>query len=48
MMWCIWKERNSQNFEDYERTMAELKGWMVAINNSHFSNFLEFLNLCSS
>jgi hypothetical protein len=47
------EECNVQNFEDCERTVIELKAvmfkslyyWMAAYN-SHFSIFLEFLNLC--
>ena len=24
LMWCIWRKRNDQNFEDCEKMMAEL------------------------
>lgn len=55
MIWCIWRERNSQNFEDCDRKEVELKdikfkmlyGWMVGITGACFSNFLEFLDLFS-
>lgn len=53
MMWYILRKRNSQNYEDHERTMVELKknlmfktlyGWMTATNSACFSDFLEFLD----
>ena len=25
LMWCIWRERNNQSFEDFERTLPYLK-----------------------
>ena len=25
LMWCIWRERNNRCFEDFERTIADLK-----------------------
>jgi hypothetical protein len=54
VMWCIWGECNSQNFEDCER-MVVLKdvlfktfcGSTVAINSFRFANFVEFMDLCS-
>jgi hypothetical protein len=56
IMWCILREHNSRNFENCERMVVELKdklfktlyGWMATINSSHYSNFLEFMYLCSS
>jgi hypothetical protein len=55
MMWCISRERNSRNFEDCMRTMAEIKdimfkivnGWMTATSSSCFSNFLDSGSLSS-
>jgi len=55
LMWRIWRGHNTQNFEDCERTVIGLKAimfkslyvWMIAYNSSRFSNFLEFLDLCS-
>jgi hypothetical protein len=56
MMWCIWRECNSRNYEDCERTVVEIKdmmfkmlyGYLVATNSARFSNFLKILDLCSS
>ena len=39
LMWCIWQERNNRCFEDFERTIADLKlfifktlsNWMLVI-----------------
>jgi hypothetical protein len=50
------RECNSCNFEYCERMVVELEnipfktlyGWMVAINRSSFSNFLEYMDLCYS
>jgi hypothetical protein len=50
------EERNARNFVDCERMVLELKAiifkslyvWMVAYGSSCCSNFLEFLDLCSS
>ena len=47
---------NAQSFEDYEKTVPELKAyvlkslyfWMVAFNSSCFSNFQELMKVCSS
>ena len=25
LMWCIWREKNNRCFEDYERTVVDLK-----------------------
>jgi hypothetical protein len=27
LMWCLWKERNYQNFEDLEQTTVELEAF---------------------
>jgi hypothetical protein len=42
LMWCIWRERNYQSFEDRERMVAELKAffnsffhWMAAYDCFH-------------
>lgn len=56
LMWSIWRECNARNFEDCERKVIKLKVimfkspyvLMVAYNCSHFSNFLEFLDMYSS
>jgi len=44
LMWYIWRERITRNFEDCERTVVELKaillktlyGWMATFNSSLF------------
>jgi hypothetical protein len=56
LMWCIWREHNTRNLKDCEKTVIELKAimfetlyvWIVAYNCSLFSNFLKFLDLCFS
>jgi hypothetical protein len=30
LMWCLWRERNAQNFEDVETSMLELR--MIMFN----------------
>ena len=25
LMWCLWRERNDRSFEDFERTLLDLK-----------------------
>jgi hypothetical protein len=29
LMWCLWRERNDQNFEDRERTLVELNAMIL-------------------
>ena len=57
LMWCIWRERNNRCFEDFERTIADLKlfffktllDWMSIIG-SHSIFLVYYLmdacNLC--
>lgn len=54
LMWCIRRERNYRNFEDYAWMMVELKAffktlyqWTVAYDCLHISSFLKFLDLFS-
>lgn len=50
-MWCLWRERNAETFEDVESPIMRLKflflralyDWMVATTFS-FSNLLDFFN----
>ena len=57
LMWCIWQERNNWCFEDYERTIGDLKlfffktlsDWMSIIgSHSNFSvyDLMDVCNLC--
>lgn len=56
LMWCLWRKRNTRNFEDRETVTLELKKmmfqslytWRVAWNNLSISNFSEFLDFCYS
>ena len=34
LMWCIWKEINIWSFEDWERTVAELKAFFLLLRNT--------------
>ena len=55
LMWCLWHERNSRQFEGRERSMADLKhmvlktlfDWVLASECISCSTFLDFLDLCS-
>jgi hypothetical protein len=55
LKWCIWRERNAKSFEDCEKPVLELNvdmfrslyAWMAAYHGPHFTNFTEFLYLCS-
>ena len=57
LLWCIWKERNSRCFEDFERSIPDIKllffrtllDWFSVWRNHHFSSILDFLdfwNVC--
>lgn len=35
--WCNWKERNSQNFENYERTMSQTLSVYLGCISLHFN-----------
>ena len=47
-MWCLWRERNSNCFEDNERSMPNLKlsffrtllDWLSTLQTNHFLLFL--------
>ena len=55
LMWCLWQECNSRQFEGSERSTADLKH--IVLNNLFervsasgclsCSTFLDFLDLCS-
>ena len=55
LLWCLWRERNSQCFEDKERSISDLKlfffrtlmDWLAALQNQSFLSFLDFLNSCN-
>jgi hypothetical protein len=45
LMWCIWRERNAQHFEDVETSMVELRKRLlntlyIWIASQHSLNFL--------
>jgi hypothetical protein len=51
LMWCIWRERNVQSFENIETSMIELKMiifntlctcWILAHHSLLFSSFSDF------
>ena len=54
LMWCIWKERNSRCFEDFERAMPDLKflfirtllEWFSVWRNHPFF-ILDLLDFCN-
>jgi len=37
-MWCIWRERNARNFEDFEKTSSDYS--FVALNPSSNGSLL--------
>jgi hypothetical protein len=52
LVWCVWRERNDQSFEDSERTVMELKAsfytlfqWIAAYDYFHISSFHDFFYL---
>ena len=55
LLWCLWRERNSRCFEDKERSISDLKlfilrtlmDWLAALRNQSFSSFLDFLDSCN-
>jgi hypothetical protein len=54
-MWCLWKERNYQNFEDLEQTTVELEAFFfktlyhcAAIFDFNISIYQASLELFSS
>lgn len=55
LMWCIWRERNSSNFDDCENGLLKLKlvqqtlyTWRVLLTTLSDSTFSEFLDLSFS
>jgi len=55
LMWCIWRERNAQYFEDVETSMLELQKrllntlyiWIVTHHSLSVFTYADFLNLFS-
>jgi hypothetical protein len=55
LMWCVWRERNTQCFDDQERTSSNLRTcvlkslfeWISAIAFLHVSSFTDFCSLFS-
>ena len=55
LMWCLWREKNSECFEDNERSIPDLKLFffrtlldcLSALRNKSFSSFLDFLDSCN-
>ena len=55
LLWCLWRERNSQCFEDKKRSISDLKlfffrtlmDWLAALWNQSFLSFLDFLDACN-
>ena len=56
LMWCLWRGRNNRCFEDYERSIPDLKlfffrtflDWLSALRNQLFSSIFDFLDLVIS
>lgn len=55
LIWCLWRERNNQSFENIEQTMAELKifffrtfwiGYLYCIVSPHGLLMIDICNLC--
>ena len=52
LMWCLWRERNSRCFEDYENSIPDLKllffrtlrDWLFALQSQSFPSFIDFLD----
>ena len=40
-IWCIWRERNNRNFEDLERSVADLKLFWIGLQCLVFVLFLQ-------
>ena len=55
LMWCIWRERNSRYFEDFERTSADLKllffktlsDWMSIIGSHSIFSVYDLMDACN-
>ena len=55
LMWCLWRERNSRCFEDYENSIPDLKllffrtlrDWLFALQSQSFPSFIDFLDSCN-
>ena len=55
LMWCIWRERNNQCFEDFERTIAGLKlfffktllDWMSIIESHSIYLVYDLMDACN-
>ena len=55
LMWCLWRERNSRCFEDFERSIPDLKlfffrtlrDWLFPLQNKSFPSFFDFLDSCN-
>ena len=55
LLWCLWRERNSQCLEDKERSISDLKlfffrtlmDWLAALQNLSFLSFIDFLDACN-
>jgi len=55
LMWCIWLERNNWCFEDFERTVIDLKllffktllYWMSIVENHSISSNYDLMNACN-
>ena len=53
-VWCLWRERNTQSFDDCETRLLDLKKlvlhtqftWKVAWDILLVSTFSKFLDLC--
>ena len=55
LMWCLWRERNNQSFEDTERTMLHLKlfflgtllVWMSVFHCQSLCSIIDLIDLCN-
>lgn len=54
LMWCIWRDRNTRNFEDCEIGLINLKKlviqtmfmWRVKIQSMSECSYSDFLDMC--
>jgi len=55
LMWCLWRERNTQHFENVETLVLVLQKlllntlniWIVAHRSLSVFTFADFLSICS-
>ena len=55
VMWCLWRERNDQHFEDCERSVSALKllffqtlyEWVFAVGIFSINSMMDLIDHCS-